>query len=168
MEGAPGAHGTLVTTGDGRFALRFERRLGHPRAKVWRALTEADQLRAWFAQILDYDRFRLDPRAGAEIAFVPRAGLGLPAGRGEVLRADPPRLLEYTWDAETLRWELEADGETGCLLVLTNIFGDRDSAVALGAGWHAGLDLLAALLDGRPAEPPAMEPLLAGYERALG
>jgi len=54
-----------------------------------------------------------------------------------------------------LRWELAADGERGCLLVFTHVFHDRDDAAALGAGWHAGLDLLDALLDGQPATGPA-------------
>lgn len=159
--------GTLGMTEDGRFALRFERRLAHPPEKVWRALTETDRLRAWFVQILDYDRLVIDPRPGARLEFPPapeHAGLG--TGHGEVLRADPPYLLEYTWDAETLRWELTPDGP-GCLLVFTDIFPDRGSASALGAGWHAGLDLLQAALDGTPPAPPAWERLHADYERAL-
>lgn len=159
--------GTLGMTEDGRFALRFERRLVHPPDKVWRALTETDRLRAWFVQILDYDRLVFDARPGARLEFVPvHAELGI--GHGEVLRADPPRLLEYTWDDETLRWELAPDGPSGCHLTFTDIFGDRGSASALGAGWHAGLDLLAAALDGTPPAEPAWDRLRADYERAMG
>ena len=49
--------GTATTTGtrdgtleerDGRFVLRFERRLPHPPEEVWRALTEPDRMAAWF------------------------------------------------------------------------------------------------------------------------
>jgi uncharacterized protein YndB with AHSA1/START domain len=161
--------GTLGVTDDGRFALRFERRLLHPQAKVWRAITETDQLRAWFVQILDYDRLRFDLAPGAELAFVPKAeheAMGI--GHGRVTRFDPPNLLEYTWDSETLRWELEPDGDAACRLVFTNIFDDRGSGAALGAGWHAGLDLLEASLDGREADPPAWASLRADYERVLG
>ncbi|GAA2105849.1 SRPBCC family protein [Actinomadura alba] len=160
--------GTLERTGDGRCTLRFERRLRHPQSKVWRAIIEPGQMRAWFVQILDYDRFRLDLAPGAEIVFVPKAeheGMGV--GHGVVTRLDPPNLLEYTWDSETLRWELEADGDTACRLVFTNTFDDRDAAASMGAGWHAGLDLLESMLDGRRAPEPAWDRLRADYEHAL-
>ena len=127
------------------FALRFERRLGHPREKVWRALTERDELRTWFVQILDYDRSRLEFTEGAELAFVATSG---PIGAGTVVRADRPRLLEYTWDGETLRFELTADGEHACTLVFTNIVDGPETGSAVAPGWEAGLDLLAAHLDG--------------------
>ena len=159
--------GTLELTDDGRYALRFERTYPHPPAKVWRALTETRHLREWFVQLLDYDRSRLDFADGAELTFVAK-GDQVPAGRGRVTRWSPPRLLEYTWDAETLRWELEADGGDACRLVITNVLGDRDAAVAVAPGWHAGLDLLAAFLDGRAAGPPPLERLQGEYARALG
>lgn len=159
--------GTFGMTADGRCALRFERRLGHPPAKVWRALTEADHLQAWFVEIIDYDRLRLDLTPGARLDFFLKPGFGdVEAIRGDVVRADPPRLLEFTWDGETLKFELTpADG--GCLLVFTNIFDDRDAASALGAGWHAGLDRLAALLDGRTADGEAIDALQREYESVL-
>ncbi|MEZ7131285.1 SRPBCC family protein [Nonomuraea sp. AD125B] len=157
--------GTVHRTEDGRVALRFERRLRHPQAKVWRAISETDQLRAWFVQLLDYDRFRFDLVPGARIAFVDRQGTM--AGEGEVVRVDPPKLLEYTWGSEILRWELEPDGDDGCRLVFTNIVDDPDTAPALGAGWHAGLDALEALLDGRPTDASVSHELQAAYQRAL-
>ena len=44
-----GADGTLVT--DGAIALvAFERRLAHPVAAVWAALTESDQLAEWLGR----------------------------------------------------------------------------------------------------------------------
>ncbi|WP_371786341.1 SRPBCC family protein [Streptosporangium subroseum] len=159
----------MKPTDDGRFALRFERRFRHPQAKVWRAITETDQLRVWFVRILDYDRLRFDPGPGARLVFVPKAeheAMGI--GYGQVTRFDPPNLLEYTWDSETLRWELEPDGDAACRMVFTNIFDDRDSGASLGAGWHAGLDLLEASLDGRATNQPAWESLRADYERTLG
>ena len=41
----------------------------------------------------------------------------------EVLRADRPRLLEYTWDADRLRWEL-APTPTGTRLTLSHTVAD--------------------------------------------
>ncbi|HEX8073920.1 MAG TPA: SRPBCC domain-containing protein [Thermoleophilaceae bacterium] len=40
-------NGTLETI-DGRPALRFERRLPHSVERVWRAITEPEELKAWF------------------------------------------------------------------------------------------------------------------------
>lgn len=88
---------------DGPYELRFERRLGHAQEKVWRAITDPAQLRAWFVEILDYDRSRLDFAAGAELAFAPEQGHDLPPGKGRSTRFDPPNLLVYTWDADVLR-----------------------------------------------------------------
>lgn len=160
--------GTVDQADDGRFALRFERRLPHPPAKVWRAITEIDHLRVWFVAILDYDRSSLAFADGAALAFVPRAAPELPTGHGHVTRFDPPRLLEYTWDSELLRWELEADGADGCLLVFTNIVDERGTATAVAPGWHAGLDNLTALLAGHDSDRVDWERLQDEYARALG
>lgn len=160
--------GTLDVTADGRFALRFERRFAHPQAKVWRAITQTDQLRTWFVEILDYDRSKLDFTEGAKLTFIPKAEHQLASGYGEVTRINPPHLLEYTWDAETLRWELEAVGVGACRLVFTNIFDDRASAVAVAPGWHAGLDSLNAHLDGRQSDRSAWEHLQDDYAHELG
>ncbi|MFC4588790.1 SRPBCC family protein [Sphaerisporangium corydalis] len=159
---------TMTVTEDGRYSLRFERRFRHPQAKVWRAITETERLREWFVQILDYDRLEFDLAPGAELTFVPKAEhAAMGTGHGTVTRFDPPDLLEYTWDSETLRWELTPEGDS-CRMVFTTIFGERESGPALGSGWHIGLDLLAASLDGRDADRHAWESLPADYERVLG
>jgi uncharacterized protein YndB with AHSA1/START domain len=137
----------LAPAEDGRVALRFERRFAHPRPKVWRAITETEQLRAWFVDILDYDESRLRFVEGADLDFAPRTGSGAPTGHGKVTRIDPPRLLEFTWDGETLRWELEPDGDDACRLVFTNIVGDRETGTAVAPGWREGLDRLSELLE---------------------
>lgn len=128
---------------DGRIALRFERRMAHPREKVWRAITETGRLRDWFVDILDYDRSRLDFAPGASLTF---AANGFPDSRGEVTAYQPPALLEYTWGEETLRFELTPDG-AGCLLVFTNVVDGPGTAEAVRSGWSAGLDRLADALD---------------------
>lgn len=40
-------NGTLETVDD-RHTLRFERHLDHPVERVWRAITDPDELRHWF------------------------------------------------------------------------------------------------------------------------
>ena len=135
--------GTVRALPDGRVELRFERWFPHARDKVWRALTVPSELRAWFVEILDYDNSRLTFTPGASLSFV---ATGFPAGRGTVLACDPPALLEYTWDEETLRWEL-AEKDDGTRLVFVNTVADTDTAAAVDQGWHTGLKRLADALD---------------------
>lgn len=90
---------------------------------------------------------------------------------GEVTAVDPPRLLEYTWTGEVMHWVLEPD-DGGCRLVFTHVFDDRDMAAPVGAGWHAGLEGLEAVLDGRPIQRSALydraDQLGDQYTRSLG
>jgi uncharacterized protein YndB with AHSA1/START domain len=135
--------GTMRELADGRVELRFERWFAHPPEKVWRALTTAGELCRWFVEILDYDRSALTFTPGAELTFVAD---GFPTGHGRVLACEPPALLEYTWDGETLRWELSA-ADDGCRLVFTNTVGDGDTAAGVDPGWDLGLKRLADALD---------------------
>src|SRR5205085_289579 len=51
-------------TSDGRPMLRFERRLEHPPERVWRAITEPEELAHWFpAQV------EIDLRPGGAMKF---------------------------------------------------------------------------------------------------
>lgn len=131
---------TTRTLPDGRVELRFERRLPHPREKVWRALTETDQLRVWFVDILDYDRSQLAFAPGASLTF---AANDFPDGHGEVTAYRSPALLEYTWGAEILRFELTDVDGAACVLVFTNVVDGPETAAAVTSGWATGLDRLA-------------------------
>lgn len=136
--------GTVHELGGGRMALRFERRFAHPRDKVWRALTDSDELRHWFVDIIDYDRSTLLFTPGAALTFVARDGAL--AGEGTVLTCTPPTLLEYTWGNEVLRWELSEDDDH-TLLVFTNEITDADAVAPLDEGWGRGLERLGDALD---------------------
>lgn len=143
--------GVVSELPDGRFEIRFQRELAHPPARVWRAITDWAELKSWFPAVVD---FELTP--GAKLRFVPtpfqRERYGLTdadASDGEVTRVDAPRLLEYTWGEEILRWELTPLASGGCRLVFVNVVGDRDTALGAAAGWHAGLEVVVAQLDGR-------------------
>lgn len=47
--------GTLHTREDGRLELRFERRFAHPVERVWRPITEAEQLAVWLPAYVEID-----------------------------------------------------------------------------------------------------------------
>lgn len=137
---------TTRYTEDGRPAVRIERALRHPVAKVWRALTEPSQLNQWFP--FDVEGALA---VGAEVRFVDRRGG--PSGAGTITELDPPRLLAYSWESDHLRWELSS-AAGGSLLVLTHTVVDRFGAASFASGWHACLDGLESVLLGRPVGPP--------------
>lgn len=136
---------SLHKTIDGRSMLRFERHFRHPQERVWRAITDPEQITHWFPSSME---MKLEP--GAKIRFtMPDAPEQYAYQDGEVLEFDPPRLFAYSWHDSTLRWELRPDGD-GCLLVFTQTFDDRPYAASYATGWESCIDALASLLDGKP------------------
>ena len=85
---------------DGEVTLHFIRRLPHPPHKVWRALTEAEHLSAWFPTTVEGDTV-----PGAPLRFAFRE-MQLPTFDGTMLAFRPPELLEFSWGDERLRFEL--------------------------------------------------------------
>jgi uncharacterized protein YndB with AHSA1/START domain len=136
-------YGTLER-GDGTVTLRFTRQLAHPPEKVWRALTEAEHLEAWFPTTIEGE---FVPGAPLAFSFTRPA---LPRMSGRMLACEPPKLLELVWDDETLRFELTAH-ESGTLLGFTATFGEVGKAARDAAGWHVCLDRLVAATDGPAA-----------------
>ena len=65
-----------------------------------------------------------------------------------VKRADAPRLLEYNWGGNDMRWELEAARGGTRLTLWHNI--ERDFISMGAAGWHICFDVLDHLLGGAP------------------
>ena len=135
--------GTLAREGD-RWTLTFTRHLPHPQDRVWRAVTEPEQLAAWFPQQIVGER-----RTGARLRFV--SSVGDPF-EGEMLVYEPPSVLELTWGTDRLRIELRPDG-VGTVLTLIDTFDDLGKAAHDAAGWHECLDRLGAEL--ADAELPA-------------
>jgi uncharacterized protein YndB with AHSA1/START domain len=122
---------------DNRPTLRFERRYEHGVERVWRAITDPDELRHWFPP-------------GEEL---------------EVTESEPPRLLAGSWYGDELRFELRPDGE-GCVLVFTHAFDDRNKAARDAAGWDRCFVRLEALLRGEPmSEKESLEGWPEVHER---
>src|SRR5512133_1726496 len=112
---------------DGQWQVRFTRAFAHPRDRVWRAVTEARHLDAWFPQ-----RITGGWAPGAALVFAD------PQGRGP----------DFT--GEVLRFELAETGD-GCTLTLLDILTERGTAARTAAGWHECLDRLGCELAGQPA-----------------
>lgn len=151
--------GRLESDGAG-WRLRFTRPLAHPAEKVWRAITEPEHLAAWFP-----DGISGAWTVGATLTFgSPQVG----TFTGEVLQVYPPRLLEYSWGTDVLRFEIEPDGDR-CTLTLLDTIDELGKAARDGAGWHVCLDALAARLDGVTWQADGRwEALHADYRAAFG
>jgi uncharacterized protein YndB with AHSA1/START domain len=154
---------TLLNDGP-RPAVRLERHLPDPPAVVWRALTDREQLRAWFPCDVIV--------AGG--AWVPGAALRFPFPSevidmtltGEVLEVDEPHLLVYTWGPETLRFELSTlDG--GTRLVLIDEL-DPQGAARNAAGWDTCLDRLVGLEPSSETWLPRFQAYTARFEPVIG
>lgn len=145
--------GTVFGTADGRVAIRFVRLVAHPPEKVWRAITDPEQLREWFPAVVELDR-----PVGTPVFFgvtdEQRRRYGMAddpdrAPNGRILRNQPPLVLEYEWAGEILTWEITGTPE-GSRLVFTNVLSEPDAAGPAAAGWEAGLEVVEAQLDGTP------------------
>ncbi|MFD1536277.1 SRPBCC family protein [Nonomuraea guangzhouensis] len=130
-----------------RWTLVFTRDLRHPPEKVWAALTEPEQLAAWAPYTADRD---LSKAGDATLTMIDDENSQDLAA--EVVRVEPPTLLEYTLGTDLLRWELAAT-DTGSRLTLRHTVKDRDWLPKVAAGWHICLDVAEKLLDGRPIPP---------------
>ncbi len=159
----PMTDATLITDGP-RPAVRLERHLPDAPAAVWRALTERDQLRAWFPSdvTVEGDEWRV----GASIAFrFPPEVIDMTLV-GEVLEVDAPRLLAFTWGEEMLRFEL-SPLEGGTRLVLINEL-PPGAAARNAAGWELCLDRLAGAQPSQNAWQPRFQVYVAAFEPVLG
>ena len=162
--------GTLVKL-EGRDAVRYERVYPHAPDRVFRALTEPGSIKAWFPTSIEGLSEAVSKRKkGEKLRFVFEGEDG-PTLEGELLACDPPRLLEYTWGTDLLRFELsEAAGGKHCKLVFTVSFEERSHAARDASGWHVCLDNLERTLDGKAplGDRPDLGEISAKYREQLG
>lgn len=146
--------GEVFRHDDGRPGLRFERVFSHPPQRVWRALTESDQLRHWMPCDI------VGPREeGAEVMapfwddVVEKHSIEDPVLTGRIITWDPPSRFVWQWDDEVLSFDL-APSEAGTRLTLTVRLGERSPGAALvGAGYHVCLDQLVDLVETGAPKP---------------
>jgi uncharacterized protein YndB with AHSA1/START domain len=126
-----------------KWTLVLVRDLRHKPAMVWEALTDPAQLAQWAP--FDADR-NLSTSGAVKLSTV-----GTPSpqvSESTVTRAEAPRLLEYSWGGNDLRWELEPLGNGTRLRLWHNI--DRRYISWGAAGWHICFDVLDRLLAREP------------------
>ena len=141
---APGPASAAQVQKDGeKWTLILVRELHHPPALVWEALTDPAHLSAWAP--FDADR-NLAAEGPVKLSMVGRPKSQI--FESAVKRAEAPRLLEYSWGGNDLRWELETLGSGTRLTLWHNI--DHRFISWGAAGWHICFDVLERLLAGEP------------------
>ena len=138
------ASGAQIRKDGETWTLVLVRELRHAPEKVWQALTDPAHLREWAP-------FEADGSLGTAGRTVNLTTVGAPTpqvSETRVLRADAPRVLEYRWGAQDIRWELEALGGGTRLTLWHNI--NRNFISMGAAGWHICFDVLERLLAGTP------------------
>ncbi|WP_250035312.1 SRPBCC domain-containing protein [Paractinoplanes maris] len=166
-----GAAGGARLEGDGEpWTLVFIRELRQAPAVVWRALTDPAELDQW----APFRAARDLGRTGATTLTMVDGdeALDLPA----VVRVvEAPRVLEYSWGQDLLRWELEAAGD-GTRLTLRHTLVEPSDPASVATGWHMCVVVLQRLLDGDPhsvirgraAEKYGFSDLREEYAKLLG
>ena len=138
------ASGARVEKQGENWTLILVRELRHAPEKVWQALTDPAHLREWAP-------FDADGNMGNVGSTVKLTTVGAPtlqATETTITRADAPKLLEYNWGGQHIRWELEPFGSGTRLTLWHNI--DRRYISMGAAGWHICFDVLDRLLSGNP------------------
>jgi uncharacterized protein YndB with AHSA1/START domain len=149
--------GTLTDHGD-HVVLRYERRLPHPRDRVWAALTDPRDLLAWWGEVCAP---RLEAGEPYAITWLNEAADGTRLTmKATITEIRPPELLELAGEPHgTLRFELRADGDETQLTLLCTSPVPPEHRTSVQAGWHFHLDALATALDGGAADLAHPEPV---------
>lgn len=130
--------------GESEATLVFIRRLRHPPARVWRALTEPAEQLEWMPFVSSRV---LDSAGPFGLRMTDQENA--PESTAEVTVLEPQRRLAFLWGADLLTWELESDGD-GTRLTLRHRTKAPGMISSFAAGWHICLDVCALYLDGRP------------------
>jgi len=123
------ASGAQVQKDGEKWTLILVRELRHSPEKVWQALTDPAHLREWAPF-----EGRWEPGYGRNHGEAHHGGSTHAAGfPTRVTRADAPKVLEYNWGGNDIRWELEGTG-LGTRLTLWHDIDRR--FISMGAaGW---------------------------------
>lgn len=173
-------HGELINAN----TVRFERLLPGPIDRVWSYLTDGSKRAKWLCSgdtelkvggrvDMHFHNESLSSQADIER---PEKYKDMPekiSFSGTVTRCDPPHLLAHTWDFENqsseVCYELNEQGDQ-VLLVLTHTrLHSSEEIISVCGGWHAHLEILIDVLEGRDPRPfwKTHTALEAEYEKLL-
>ena len=162
MSGTIDPQVSVDRSGPGQPVLLIRQQFSHRADRLWRALTDDDELSAWFPCGV-----RLDLRVGGTIQFL---FPGEDPDAGQVLEVVEGQILAFSWDQEVLRWTVERAEPGHSTLSLENSLQDPAWAARVAAGWHQCMEQLGALLDGKPVGQATSRPsaaLVEQYSRLL-
>jgi uncharacterized protein YndB with AHSA1/START domain len=124
------------------YTVIYERRSKHSAARLWRAITEPDEVEKWMG-----GPAKVDLRPGGEwvVDFTGEDGVL----DGVIVRVEHERQLGYVWGWSYVEWVI-TDGEDGCTYTFVqNGLADRgEDEEGLPAGWHEFFDRLDNHLEG--------------------
>ncbi len=166
--------GTISRVGE-RVQLRYMRRIPHLVAKVWAAITEPEQLVAWWGaaevDLTEGGKFSIEWLNTDENGERPAEPTIM---HGVITELDPPNVLQIEGDIHgTLRFELRPT-DTGTALTFSSTLEIPEEFVLKNAaGWHVHLDFLEEALDGAAVDWPhwpldRWQALYNGYVDAAG
>ena len=120
--------------------LRFQRWLGQPLERVWAAITDPDELEAWWGRVA----IELRPGGPMRIEWL-NGDVTMDA---TITELDPPRVLQIEGEPHgTLRFELAPDGDGTLLTFVAHSRIPDDFRSKVLAGWHFHLDALTDFVD---------------------
>ncbi len=138
---------------EGKFAtLLFERRFDLKPERVWKAITDPEELSRWYMT-----KAKIEGGENGSVEFI--SGPSRLHVTGNILVWDPPRVFEHEWKIEprqelpkgenaVIRWELRPEGNA-TVLILEHRNLSTDTAKGFAPGTHAFLDRLEAHLNGK-------------------
>lgn len=125
------------------YGVSYRRSSKHTPARLWRAITTADELTRWMAYPMTVD-LRVGGRYYADFSRTDGGELD-----GVIVKIESERLLRYAWGTSTVEWVIEPDGEGSTFLFAQHGLYPRPlpDEEGLVAGWHVWLEDLEQYLD---------------------
>ncbi|MBW3554844.1 MAG: SRPBCC domain-containing protein [Gemmatimonadetes bacterium] len=140
-------------------SVRLERVIRADREKVFRAWTEAGQMKRWFApQGFTIPEAEVDARPGGAFRVMMRAPDGSEhVAHGAFRRVEPPALLTFTWAWESaaagepeetlVTVELTEEGGSTRVLLVHEGFATEAERESHAEGWTSCVEQLVTLLE---------------------
>lgn len=133
-----------IRVDEGGYIACFTRHFRHSTAEVWSYLTDNGKLKQWFSE-LQVDKLR----EGGVIKFDMRDGTFIEL---EITKLNLGSVLEYTWGADRVRFELYPESDGCHLLLVEKLSKITDHTPKDLAGWHVCLDMIQVLLGEKTIE----------------